>query len=280
VADSAPNRFDHAVTVVTVAKNDLEGLRRTFASLDAQTFRDVQHIVIDGASTDGSVEWLRTAAVVPATIVVSEPDRGVYDAMNKGAAMATGELLTFLNAGDAYAHAGVLGNAVSSRLKVSWDWGFGLVRVVDQRGLPVRPVRPIRWSFRRHALGLISVPHQATFMRTQWFHQLGGFDDRYRLAADTDLLLRAGARSRPATWTTVDVEYATGGMSDRRVYEVLREKHAIRERIPGAALRPWPLDLLWMAGQIGTVAVRKAGKRLLNILTAGKFTTWWARGGR
>ena len=95
-----------AVTVVTITWNNAFGLRRTLESLATQDFDDVQHVVIDGGSTDGSVEWLADHRVFADTVVVSEPDRGIYDAMNKGAALAKGTLITFLNAGDAYARPG------------------------------------------------------------------------------------------------------------------------------------------------------------------------------
>ena len=78
VADRRP------VTVVTVTMNNLVGLKRTLESLRSQSFRDVQHVVIDGASSDGSVEWLREHIAFDDTVVVSERDNGIYDAMNKG----------------------------------------------------------------------------------------------------------------------------------------------------------------------------------------------------
>jgi len=239
----------------------------------------VQHIVIDGGSKDGSVEWLQTTRAFDDTIVISEPDEGVYDAMNKGARLATGELLNFLNAGDAFAHAGVVSRVAASYAAEAWHWGFGLARVLSAEGKPVKPVRPLRYSLRRHALGQIAVSHQATFMRTALFADLGGFDRRFPLAGDTQLLLRAGLRARPAVWNWVDVLYMRGGVSDRRVFRQVFERHRARRSVPGAALQPWQLDLLWTYGQAVSIAVRKAGKRVLEILTNGRFTRWWARQG-
>ena len=102
------------VTVVTVTMNNMVGLKRTLDSLRSQSFRDVQHIVIDGASSDGSVEWLRGHVAFDDTVVVSEPDNGIYDAMNKGARLAEGRLLNFLNAGDTFARSGVVADVVAS----------------------------------------------------------------------------------------------------------------------------------------------------------------------
>ena len=269
----------HPITIVTVTRNNLDGLRRTFASLAEQTFRDVQHVVIDGGSTDGSVEWLAKERAFDDTVVVSEPDRGVYDAMNKGARLATGELLNFMNAGDGFAQAGVLARVAASQAKDRWQWGFGLARVLAEDGRPVKPVRPVRYTLRGHALGQIAVSHQATFMRTELFRELDGFDLRFPLAGDTHLLLRAGRKSRPAVWDDVDVLYFRGGVSDRRVFAQVLERHRVRRSLPGAALTPWPLDLLWTVAQAVSIAVRKAGKRALELVSGGRFTRWWARRG-
>ena len=275
-----------AVTVVTITWNNAPGLRRTLESLATQDLDDVQHVVIDGGSTDGSVEWLAEHRVFADTVVVSEPDRGIYDAMNKGAALAKGTLITFLNAGDAYARAGVLSDAVASNAEHGWDWAFGLARVVDGDGRQLRPVRPVKYSFRGHALGTILVPHQATFMRVGLFRELDGFNHRFGLQADVDLLLRAGEVSRPVVWNRIDVEYLAGGASDVDVYRSIYRKHRIRRalrsarRTPRSARLPTPaIDLLWTSVQIATVFARKSGKRALNALSGGRFTTWWASRG-
>lgn len=267
-----------AVTVVTITRNNLAGLQRTFASLAMQDFRNVQHVVIDGASTDGSIEWLRSAAVFPDTVVVSEPDRGVYDAMNKGARLARGSLLNFLNAGDAFANPTVLSRASASQSRDQWSWGFGLKRVVTDDGRALRPVRPVRYSLRRHALGRIEVSHQATFMRTSFFRELGGFEDRFPLAADTDLLLRAGRRATPMIWQTVEVLYAAGGVSQRYVLRSTYERHLVRVAT-GTVLGPWPMDLAWTVFQVAAIVGRTTLKKALNWVSRGQFTPWWAARG-
>jgi glycosyltransferase involved in cell wall biosynthesis len=267
------------VTVVTITRNNLAGLHRTFGSLAIQDFRDVQHVIIDGASTDGSVAWLQANRIFDDTVVVSEPDNGIYDAMNKGVRIASGTLVNFLNAGDAYARPGVLSDAVTSHLAHGWAWAFGLARVVNEAGEPIRPVRPIRYSFRRHALGLILVPHQAVFMQRSLIRELGGFDERFGLQADVHLLLRAAERARPAVWNRVDVAYLAGGATDRQVYPSIYRKHLIRRSLTSDLLPPGPVDLVWTVSQMVLVAIRKTGKRVLNTITAGQFTRWWAARG-
>jgi glycosyltransferase involved in cell wall biosynthesis len=86
-------------SIITVCFNALEALQRTMAAFECQTFRDFEHIVVDGASPDGSAEWLSRQSN-PRLRWLSEPDRGLYDAMNKGLAMARGHYVWFVNAGD------------------------------------------------------------------------------------------------------------------------------------------------------------------------------------
>lgn len=98
------------ISIITINYNDAEGLRKTLASVASQTYTDIEHIIVDGASTDGSVDIIREYETVnlsstnPIRIVwVSEKDKGIYDAMNKGVAKSSGEYLLFLNGGDALA---------------------------------------------------------------------------------------------------------------------------------------------------------------------------------
>lgn len=98
------------ISIITINYNDAEGLRKTLASVASQTYTDIEHIIVDGASTDGSVDIIREYETVnlsstnPIRIVwVSEKDKGIYDAMNKGVAKSSGEYLLFLNGGDTLA---------------------------------------------------------------------------------------------------------------------------------------------------------------------------------
>ena len=91
------------LAIITITRNDLAGLRRTLASVEAQTTPPAEHWIIDGASTDGTREFLAALPPHPARHVVSEPDNGIYDAMNKGVARASADYVWFLNSGDACA---------------------------------------------------------------------------------------------------------------------------------------------------------------------------------
>lgn len=102
--------MENKISIITINYNDAEGLRKTLASVASQTYTDIEHIIVDGASTDGSVDIIREYETVnlsstnPIRIVwVSEKDKGIYDAMNKGVLKSSGEYLLFLNGGDTLA---------------------------------------------------------------------------------------------------------------------------------------------------------------------------------
>jgi hypothetical protein len=228
------------------------------------------------------VEWLAQHSAAADTTVVSEPDDGIYDAMRKGLRLATGDLVNFLNAGDAYARPSVLVDVLSSYAQDRWRWGFGLARVVDASGQQVRRVSPVRYDFRAHALGRILISHQATFMERALLEELGGFDTRFGLQADVNLLVRAGEVATPAVWPRVDVEYLAGGASDGDIVGSMLRKHRIRMAIRRAGrtrrartLPPYALDLGWTLLQMARVVARKYGKRVADRVTGGRFTEWW-----
>lgn len=171
------------ITVVTVAYNAAATIGDTLRSVAEQTHPDVEHIVVDGASTDGTVEVVRNDGQRVCTLL-SEPDRGLYDAMNKGLALARGEVIGFLNADDWYATARTL-EKVAAAFDQGVDIAYGHMALVEPD--PPHRVRRL-WreaprDARSFALGW-QPPHPATFMRTALLREVGGFDPGMRISAD------------------------------------------------------------------------------------------------
>jgi glycosyltransferase involved in cell wall biosynthesis len=250
------------LTIVTIARNNLDGLQRTFASLAKQTCPDVEHLVIDGGSTDGTPEWARANAVFADTTVVSEPDRGIYDAMNKGLRQAGGELVCFLNSGDCFAAPDVVEFVLDSYRKDRWEWALGLGQMVDEHFVPIRRPQQPQYSWLRQTYWHYEICHQATFMRTELVRDLGGFDERFSIAADYHLLTKAGRRVRPTMWPRMLAYTLEGGVSDRRLDAAHREAH--QARADALRLRQ-PLllaDLLWT----GVLMAKSRSRRLLRTL--------------
>jgi glycosyltransferase involved in cell wall biosynthesis len=179
------------ISVVTVCFNSASTIVRTLDSVAIQSWPHIEHIIIDGGSQDGTMEQVERHRR-SLTSVVSEPDNGIYDAMNKGIARATGDILCFLNADDFYSDNKVL-EAVALEMQTHHlDAVFGDVAFF-QAGAPDRIVRRYRshvFSPKRIAYGWMPA-HPALFMRRKIYQDLGGFRTHYRIAGDFEFVARA-----------------------------------------------------------------------------------------
>jgi glycosyltransferase involved in cell wall biosynthesis len=178
------------VSVVTVCFNAGDTIADALRSVNAQTYPDLEHIVVDGGSTDGTVEAVRRHGQRVSTMV-SEPDHGIYDAMNKGLAMATGRCVTFLNADDWYVFPDAISTLAAAMEARRSKAAYANVAYVS-RQQPNRRRRTWRSGpMRKGAFARGWAPPHPTFMADRaMLLDLGGFDRRYRLAADFDLMLR------------------------------------------------------------------------------------------
>ncbi len=175
-----------SLSIITINLNDAAGLRRTAESIAAQKCRDFEWIVIDGGSTDGSLDVI-TEYEGHIARWVSEPDKGIYNAMNKGIRSATGAYLQFLNAGDALADADVTGDFLAAHPTA--DVIYGRARIIDSQGQDMwlwsLPEMPLRLSyFWNHSL-----KHQAAFFSRRCFERFMYNEDN-RIASDTELFMQ------------------------------------------------------------------------------------------
>lgn len=254
-------------SVITVAYNDLEGVKKTRASVTRQWHNAViQHVIVDAASTDGTREWLHSLDD-DRVKWVSEKDGGIYDGMNKGARMADGQYIVFLNAGDTFAHPNVLTGWPDPMWRQSGEWGYGRAAVVDANGDPYRPPVGIQ-TYRtwRHAYLRSAVCHQAVVMRKSLFEELGGFNLDHKLSADYGFLLRAGMRSHPLTRPSIDVNFEAGGASSVSGRRIALEKHAIRVDVMSLKGLPRALDWGYAVAQEGYLELRRAARRTVTRL--------------
>jgi glycosyltransferase involved in cell wall biosynthesis len=231
------------ISIITAAYNAAGTIGETLESVASQRYPDVEHIVIDGASSDGTRDIIRRH-VSPQVRIQSEPDRGVYDAMNKGLALASGDVVGFLNADDIYACPDVLARVAVTLADPGLDACYADLVYVDKAEAQ-RPVR--RWTSCDYRPGLFErgwMPaHPTFFARKSVYERFGGFNLRYRLQSDFDLLMRFmavnGIRTRyvPETW----VRMRMGGMSNRSIRNVIRgnlEAYAAC-RANGLDVPPW-----------------------------------------
>lgn len=190
-----------------------------------QSHPDIEYIVIDGGSTDGTVERVHELAPV-GHVLVSEPDEGIYDAMNKGLQRATGEMVGFLNADDALAYPDVIADLAAAASKGSADLLYGDLVYVS-RNDPQHIVREWRSGrFLRSQLcwGWMP-PHPTFYVRRNLVNHLGLFDVKLKIAADYDFMLRylKDEGLRVVYHPKVMVRMKTGGASNRSLASVLRK---------------------------------------------------------
>jgi len=225
------------VSIISVNLNDRAGLARTLASVARQTFTDREVVVVDGGSTDGSVDLIRENAGVVVTDWVSEKDGGIFDAMNKGIRRARGTYLVFMNGGDEFASDDALARFFAAgEPKEDLLYSDAIVEHEDGTTHVWEVPERLDWDFFMRT----SLPHQSTAFRRELFERIGPHDTRFRMGGDHELYLRAVV-VRGATSRKVPVPLARqvwGGFSNRpENYGLLRdERQLAKERALGPVL--------------------------------------------
>lgn len=223
------------VSVITITYNAARQLPPTLSSVKQQSFRGFEHIVIDGASSDDTLVVARRDGVAGLRIF-SEPDRGLYDAMNKGLAAARGKYVLFLNAGDSFADTSVL-QAYADAAAKDPDIIYADTDIVDESRKVVghrHLSAPEVLTFESFSHGML-VCHQAFMMRRSLAPK---FDLRYRFSADYDWTVRCLALTAPQRCVNlrrVAVHYLDGGLTARNHRVSLLERFRIMARHYGMA---------------------------------------------
>jgi len=216
------------ISIITAVYNGAGTVVETLESVARQDHADIEHIVVDGASTDSTLAKIRVHGNRVARLI-SEPDAGVYDAFNKGLRVATGDAIAFLNCGDTYVSSGVV-----SRMKreLSHDGAeavFGDVSIVDgqHNARVIRRYSSKRFTPHRMTFGLMPA-HPSLFLRREVYQAVGEYDTRFRIAGDFEFCLRAFARRETRYRYVAEplVRMPRGGLSNsgwRSKFEITRE---------------------------------------------------------
>ena len=255
-----------SITVITPSFNAAATIEAALASVREQD-HPVEHIVVDGGSTDGTVEILRRSEGIR---WVSEPDRGLSHAMNKGIAMASGDVVGELNADDVYLPGALRAVAEAFEARPEAEWLTGRCPIIDAQGREIR--RPItaykNALLARYSLALyltqnfISAP--ATFFRTAALREIGGFDERYRISVDYDLQLKFARRGDPivldrdvAAFRMVEGTLSMSGFDEQfREHAEQARRHGAGHPLPVAANR------VISRGIVLTYRLMRAARRL------------------
>ncbi len=233
------------ISIITITYNSAATLPRALESVRSQTYGDIEHIIVDGASTDGTKELIINYQLSilnsqsPKVRWISEPDGGIYNALNKGIAMATGDVIGFLHSDDVLYSPDSIGQIAAAFESSGADVVYGDLEY--RHGDKV--VR--RWrsnAFRRGDLKYGWMPpHPTVYVRREVYRQVGPYDEWFRISADYDMILRiftAGYKTRYIPQVLVAME--TGGASNRdakaRLSKTQEDYIALKKNHVGAGL--------------------------------------------
>lgn len=219
------------ISIITVCFNSDKTIADTLRSARAQTNADIEHIIIDGGSKDDTLSVV-AAEVMLNHRLVSEKDKGIYDAMNKGIAMATGDIIGFINADDFYPSPDVLSTVAAAFESSGADSCYGDLCYVQQNDVS-NTVR--YWRSTPFLVGLFSrgwcPPHPTFFVRREVYQRLGGFDLKVKIAADVELMARFLECGRISSHyiPRVLVHMRMGGTTNRSIINVVKQNLEIRQ---------------------------------------------------
>lgn len=236
------------VTLITVCRNAAHVIAGSLESVLEQSHTDIELIVIDGASTDGTCDILATLVAAPGkrgiNTLVSEPDKGIYDAMNKGLALATGDVIGFVNAGDMLMTRDTIAHVAAAFERSATDVIYGDIIMVDEKDIHKVHRTWLSGTYQRDNFkrGWMP-PHVGTFIRRRVYEQFGQFNTSLRIAADYEILLRFiyVHRANALHLPEVLVRFRLGGMSNGSIKHVLRANREVRASWGLNGLRPPPL---------------------------------------
>lgn len=219
------------VSIITVTFNSVSVINDCLESISSQEYNNIEHIVIDGASTDGTLSILESKNTQINTLI-SKPDNGIYDAMNKGIRIATGEIIGFLNSDDFYANNKVISKVAREFERDSLLDACYSDLIYTKKSDISQNVR--YWKSSKFIAGLFSKgwcpPHPTFFVRRSVYERLGIFDLNYHFASDVDLMMRFLEKHKikskyiPEVW----VKMRMGGTTNKNLKNIwLQNKEII-----------------------------------------------------
>lgn len=258
------------ISVITITLNDLDGLAYTVAGVESQTYRNFEHIVVDGMSNDGTVEFCAaTEKRLTNFSYTSEPDRGIFDAMNKGARRASGDLLVFVNSSDGLTDPSVL-SFVAERWSdpEEWQWGYGAMRFTDSNRVPFAGTVQAPFNRRKFQLGRQYIPHPASYVSREFFLDQGAFDESFGVAADQEFFVRVCQTHQPAVWIRFLADLMVGGVhSKESIWNIEALWHQMRVKNAVAIANSRHVD---RAASVALAAGERSIIRLGKLLRGGK----------
>ena len=217
------------ISIITVVRNNASTIKDTIDSVLKQTYSNVEYIVIDGSSTDGTIEIIQGYKKYIKKFI-SEKDKGVYDAMNKGINLATGDVIGLLNGDDVYFDETVLQNVANAFKKNESDCVYGDLYYVERNNLDevVRYWKSSKFKKGSFARGW-HPPHPTFFLKKEVYSKYGLYDIEMKVSADFDLMLRLLEKYNITSHylPTILVRMRTGGMSNKTIKNIIISNQSI-----------------------------------------------------
>ena len=205
------------ISIITVCYNSAKTIEKTFQSVAAQTYKDVEYIVVDGGSKDATLDIVAKYKELVSKSV-SEPDKGLYDAMNKGIQLATGDLVGILNSDDIFTDDHVLENVANFHLQNNVDASVGNIIQFNEDGKTVRKYSAKNWNPEKLKIGFMPA-HPAIFFKRELFDQFGDYQLDFTIGADYELITRFFLKHK-ITWKFSNITTTSmliGGLSSSGV---------------------------------------------------------------
>ena len=220
------------VSVITVCRNEHGRVAETIKSVISQIYPDIEYIVIDGGSTDGTLKIINDFSS-KITRIISEPDEGIYCAMNKGIGNSSGDYCMFINAGDRLCDVNILAQIFKKEPAEDILYGNVIKVYADRDVLEKKPMRMTAWRWRH-----INVCHQAALIKRELFIRHGAYDESYKIAADYAFFLRMIYRHRatmryynmPLAYYRASDGMSTGASNQRGLW--LEKRRAEKNYMP------------------------------------------------
>ena len=214
------------ISIITINLNNAEGLSKTIASVCHQTYSDIEYIIIDGGSTDGSIKVINNS-IKDLYYWISEKDRGMYEAMNKGIAKATGNYLLFLNSGDTLSNAGIINKIVP--LLDNKEIVYGNINVMHNGQVYDTLIYPDSLTFNYFIAG--SIPHQGMFIKRSVFNLVGHYAENLKICSDWKFQLDSICKYKCSYkhLNIIITDFLGGGISARKENQILirKEKESV-----------------------------------------------------
>lgn len=234
------------VSIITATYNSAVTIHDTLASLESQTYPDIEYIIVDGASKDNTLEVINHNCT-RVNKIISEPDRGIYDALNKGIAAATGDIVGFLHSDDLLAYPEAIADLVHVFSVGEYDAVYADLEYVQQNDISkvVRLWKSGNYNKKKLKYGWMPA-HPTFYMRRSCYQKFNDFDLSYKIAADYDSILRYLWRSnvRAGYLPQVLIKMRVGGISNRSLSTILRKMREDIQAMRNNGLF-WPVTLAW-----------------------------------